>query len=623
MTDIPNASFSDCFVSKSAQPIKAEVVHPTNEFSLDPEIYDGNTEYKLMIKPDKKRKLGLKTQMGFRLREGNGHAIYWIGIMDNGYALGTIKSIIDESIKHLKDIAESLDARIKILSLTNIGNNTDNLGVNLKIPFWCKVTGYNSDPTAEQPPRFIASIEVTTSKSEVDYETVTIGVMGNANAGKSTLIGTLVTGEEDDGNGKNRNHILNHLHEITTGRTSSTSHIILGFQSDETIKYYEPTSNWDIITKESSKIVKFFDLAGHEKCLKTTIKGLIHNKPNYVIITIEANKGITDITKQHIALCRSHNVPFMILITKVDIVNRQKYVKTERELGAMLKTHFQLMANPICDMDDAIRIAEQLHMQTQKKQPFTKGQVTTSNLVPVLDISCVTGEGMALLKKVLYRLKPNRKYNPEEQVEYYLENIYDKVDGVGLVVSGLLTSGTVTKGQQLTIGPDTNGQYIPIKIKGIHVDKHPVDKVTAGHHCSFALSTIKKKKKELKGFVTKDMVILDDLVTPLAYNTISLTIKMANMSEFLTAKLKKITLGVDSSFVIQINNIRRAVTIKEIRKINKQDNTDSEARIVPGDKAKIIVELDNKNPAYIKKRDMCVLTESHMFGVGIVNDVIS
>jgi elongation factor 1-alpha len=596
----------------------------TNEYSLEPEIYYGNTEYKLLVKPnDNKRKNGLATQMSFRLREGNGHAIYWIGIMDNGYALGISNQVMEKSIKCLESIATSLGARARILSKTKIGNSIQNLGVNIENVFFKKILGI-TDSGDTIPDRYIASIEVVSHSSEIDYETITVGVMGNVNAGKSTLIGTLVTNENDNGKGRNRTYVTTHLHELTSGRTSSIGQIIMGYTDENTIKYYSPGVQWSDITKESNKVIKFLDLAGHEKYLKTTIKGL-QMRPNYVIVAIEASRGVTDITKQHITLCRAHKIPFMILITKVDMTNRKVYSQTIKDLGSLLKTHFQLMPNMICDIDDAIRMADQHHLQVSKtQQTTTKGQVTTSNLVPVIDVSCVSGEGLDILKKLLYRLKPNREYHPLKQVEFYNENIYENVTGIGLVVSGVLTSGTVEKGQKLVLGPNLSGKYIPIKIKSIHVDKQLVDKVTAGHHCSFAIANVPGSKKDLKNYIRKDMVILDDMVTPMAYKTIVLTIKMLNIQKIMTSELKSISLGVGSGFVINFSNVRRPVTVKSIDKINTKKNNSIQridGRVFPGDTARITIELDT--PAYAKKKDMCVLVESHMFGMGIIDDISS
>lgn len=595
---------------------KTEKIKNKNKFSLEPEIYYGNTEYKLLIKPDKKRKNGLATQMGFRLREGCGRAVYWLGIMDDGYALGITEELLNNSITHMANIAGMIGARIKILSKTNIGNCTTNLGIDTDNFFFKSIIGMDKKPT---PNRYIASVEVLTHKSEVEYNTITIGVVGNVNAGKSTLIGTLATGKEDDGKGRNRTHVANHLHELSSGRTSSIGHIILGYVNEDTIKYYEPGIEWSAITKESKKIIKFFDLAGHEKYLKTTIKGLTHNRPDYVLITIEASKGITDITKQHITLCRVHEIPCIILITKVDTIPRQKYMDTHKDLGILLKTHFRLNPTVVCDKDDAIRMTDQLHKQLIKSK-----DKTIMPLVPVIDISCVTGEGLDLLKTMLYRLKQNNDYNSSEKVEVYLDTIYERVSGVGLVVSGIMTSGTVEKGQQLNMGPDINGKYEPIKIKCIHVDKQIVDKVTAGHHCSFAIVNVPGNKINLKKYVKKDMVILDNVIKPSSYKTFDITVKMLNIQQILDAFLKKITLGIGSGFIIQFNNIRRAAIIQEIYSIDSQKRIGNELnipeRIYVGDVAKIRITLES--PAYIKKDDTCVLTESHLFGIGTVDNII-
>ena len=50
---------------------------------LDQEEYYGNIEYKLFINVKKKERL--LSQFFFRMREGCGKAIYFIGITDNGH----------------------------------------------------------------------------------------------------------------------------------------------------------------------------------------------------------------------------------------------------------------------------------------------------------------------------------------------------------------------------------------------------------------------------------------------------------------------------------------------------------------------------------------------------------
>jgi GTPase len=53
-------------------------------------------------------------------------------------------------------------------------------------------------------------------------------VVGNVDSGKSTLLGTLVTGQLDNGRGRSRLHVFRHKHEVETGRTSSICREILG-----------------------------------------------------------------------------------------------------------------------------------------------------------------------------------------------------------------------------------------------------------------------------------------------------------------------------------------------------------------------------------------------------------
>lgn len=58
-----------------------------------------------------------------------------------------------------------------------------------------------------------------------------VAVLGNVDSGKSTLLGVLTQGELDNGRGRARLNLFRHLHEIQTGRTSSISFEILGFNS--------------------------------------------------------------------------------------------------------------------------------------------------------------------------------------------------------------------------------------------------------------------------------------------------------------------------------------------------------------------------------------------------------
>ena len=59
-----------------------------------------------------------------------------------------------------------------------------------------------------------------------------VAVVGNVDAGKSTLLGVLTHGELDNGRGRARQKLFRHKHEAESGRTSSVGCDILGFDGD-------------------------------------------------------------------------------------------------------------------------------------------------------------------------------------------------------------------------------------------------------------------------------------------------------------------------------------------------------------------------------------------------------
>jgi len=70
-------------------------------------------------------------------------------------------------------------------------------------------------------------IELKVKKIEYDSKSeIRIGLFGEENSGKSTLIGVLVNGKLDDGNGLARSNIFRYQHEYESGKTSNLSHYV-------------------------------------------------------------------------------------------------------------------------------------------------------------------------------------------------------------------------------------------------------------------------------------------------------------------------------------------------------------------------------------------------------------
>ena len=76
------------------------------------------------------------------------------------------------------------------------------------------------------------------------------------------FLGVLTQGQLDNGRGRARLNMFRHLHEIQTGRTSSISHEILGFDSEGHSVDYSTCNTAEEICENATKLLTFIDLAG-------------------------------------------------------------------------------------------------------------------------------------------------------------------------------------------------------------------------------------------------------------------------------------------------------------------------------------------------------------------------
>ena len=273
--------------------------HSEGDFtSLPPEPQQGNVEYKLkLVRPTEQRLEHLVTQMKWRLREGQGEAIYEIGVEDNGLMTGLCDEDMDSSLDTLREMARRLGATTEVLR--------DRVVV------------------TEAGPRLVAEILVRKVPEDRPCIELRVCVLGSADVGKSTLLGVLTQGQLDNGRGSARLNMFRHLHEVQTGRTSSISHETLGLDSRG-----QPVNYVDEIAENgggaASKLITFVDLAGHQKYLRTTISGLTGYAPHYAMLVVSASAGIVPMTQEHLGIAVALQVPFFVMLTKVDVTPKDK-----------------------------------------------------------------------------------------------------------------------------------------------------------------------------------------------------------------------------------------------------------------------------------------------------------
>ncbi|XP_053532554.1 GTP-binding protein 2b isoform X2 [Ictalurus punctatus] len=442
---------------------------------LPPEAEEGNIEYKLkLVNPTQYRFEHLATQLKWRLQEGRGEAVYQIGVEDNGLLVGLTDNDMKASINTLRRMAEKVGADITLLREREVD--------------------YESDK-----PRKIAEVLVRKVPDNQQFLDLRVAVLGNVDSGKSTLLGVLTQGELDNGRGRARLNLFRHLHEIQTGRTSSISFEILGFNSKGEVVNYSESRTAEEICESSSKMITFIDLAGHHKYLKTTIFGLTSYCPDFAMLVVGANTGIAGTTREHLGLALALKVPVFVVVSKVDVCVGGAVQKTVRQLERLLKLPgCNKVPMLISNRDDAVTAAQRF--------------AQSSSITPIFTLSSVSGENLDLLKVFFNILPPLSNSKEQEELmqqltEFQVDEIYSVPD-VGTVVGGTLYSGVCREGDRLVVGPTDEGKFLRLKVCSMQRNRSACRVLRAGQAATLALGNFDRS------LLRKGMVMVSPKMNP-------------------------------------------------------------------------------------------------------------
>ncbi|RHZ52680.1 putative GTP binding protein (GTPBP1) [Aspergillus thermomutatus] len=413
-----------------------------------------------------------------RIDEGHGETIFDLGLEDGGDSMGFDLGQWNTALQRLREAAETLPAHCRILLTYNVGGPEESKTKNDRIKgAWGKILIRQPADTVEE----MAEIR--------------IAVVGNVDAGKSTMLGVLVKGNLDDGRGRARVNLFRHKHEVESGRTSSVGLEIMGFDSHGEIvgSSQGRKLSWEEIGKRSAKVISFSDLAGHERYLRTTVFGMLSSSPNYCLLMVAANNGLIGMSKEHLGIALALNVPVMVIITKIDICPPQILQETVSQLTKILKSPgARKIPIFVKDMEETINTATQFVSQ---------------RICPIFQVSNVTGENLELVRTFLNILPHRGQYNAEAPFEFLINDTFS-VPHVGTVVSGVAKSGVIHAGDSVLVGPDSLGQFTTTTIKSIERKRIQVNACFAGQSGSFALKRVRRKE------VRKGMVVLKKLEQP-------------------------------------------------------------------------------------------------------------
>ncbi|CAH0482954.1 unnamed protein product [Peronospora belbahrii] len=352
----------------------------------------------------------------------------------------------------------------------------------------------------------------------------------NVDSGKSSLIGTLIKGDLDDGRGLSRQAIFRHKHEVESGRTSSVATAYLGFDdSGEQIlsKRAGKLIPWAELAKIAHKRVQLIDLAGHEKYLKTTVFGLTGMQPDVVVVVVGANMGVKRMTKEHLAIAVALEIPIVVALTKIDIAPKNVAKETLAIVRQILRRYGKMAM---------------LVKTTEQAMTAAKG-IPSNRVTPILPISNVTGDGLENLRRILYETSPSalfkaglsastlattKSINQEESItiqtptdtgdlkktiavnnviEMPIDETY-QVPGVGFILAGTLVTGSFKVNDVLQIGPDYSGNFYKVTVRSMESMYMPLKELVSGQTAALAVRSINKKFVLSRLTFRKGMILL-------------------------------------------------------------------------------------------------------------------
>ncbi|KAK4054420.1 hypothetical protein OIV83_000914 [Microbotryomycetes sp. JL201] len=361
-------------------------------------------------------------------------------------------------------------------------------------------------------------------ESAEEINEVRVCVVGNVDAGKSSLLGVLTKGRLDDGRGRARVALFRHKHEIESGRTSSVGLEVLGFGPDgrevvpeahgsmaerrvessfcvrlRLISFLNIALNstasrkqqvsWEAISAQSSKVLSFTDLAGHERYLKTTLFGLTSSSPDFILLIIGGNAGLIGMSKEHLSVALALSVPVVAVVTKVDMTPPNVLEQTLKQLNKILRS-------PGCRK-------QPVYVKDSGMACELAAGFAAAKACPIFLVSNVTGEGLTLLRTFLNvaRSVADAEFPVDAPFECPITDCFS-VPFVGTVVSGVIMGGRVSVGDTILLGPDSLGAFLPTAVKSIQRKRVNVEHAEAGQSVSFAL------KRTKRAAVRKGMVLL-------------------------------------------------------------------------------------------------------------------
>ncbi|RCI16443.1 hypothetical protein L249_2470 [Ophiocordyceps polyrhachis-furcata BCC 54312] len=522
-----------------------------------------------------------------RIEEGGGETVFDLGLEDGGESMHFSLDQWSTAYDRLVKAAKTVRADCELLLTRNVGGAVE-ATASAADGKKTAAAGSSSSSKASKKEAFCSGkvlIRRVPCRPEDVIET-RIAVVGNVDAGKSSMLGVLVKGDLDDGRGKARVNLFRHKHEMESGRTSSVGMEIMGFDSVGRVVVSETPGrklSWEDIGKRSAKVITFTDLAGHEKYLRTTVFGLLSSSPDYCLLMVAANNGLVGMSKEHLGIALALNVPVMVVVTKTDICPPNILAQTMTQIVKMLKSPgARKVPSLISSREEAVE---------------TASRFVSSRICPVFHVSNVTGQGLDLVRAFLNMLPQHGRQNSDAPLEFHVNDTFS-VPFTGTVVSGIVAAGVVRDGDAVLVGPDARGLFTPTVVRSIERRRIRARAAAAGQSASLAL------KKLRRNDVRKGMVVLprlDGQPAPIVHREFVAEVLILSHATTIQTKYQA---------MLHVGSVSQTCAIIAI---------DREL-IRTGDRAVVAFRFLQR-PEFLRPGDRLLFREGHTKGLGIVKSL--
>ena len=213
------------------------------------------------------------------------------------------------------------------------------------------------------------------------------------------------------------------------------------------------------IPAKDGQVIGFVDVPGHEKFVHTMAAGAAGM--DHGLLVVAADDGLMPQTLEHLRILDLLAIPRLtVALSKIDAVEPARLQAVTQEITEYLKST----------------------------------RFTEADIFPVSAKNLI---GIDALKTHLFEQAEALKPRQGDYFRLAIDRVF-VVKGVGVAITGAVTSGQVRVGDSLYLGPKQK----PVKVRSIHAQNTPAESASVGMRCGLVLSGVEYSEVERGDWLT-------------------------------------------------------------------------------------------------------------------------